>query len=191
MSSSPHDHDVERWSGLFATFYSLVWRNPASNRAVVEYAGVGPGDRILDIGSGPGAALQRAREMGAEVYGVDPTPSMVAKAGRRVSDATVVEGSAENLPFPDGQFSHVWTISAFHHWASPEAGIDEAHRVLAPGGQFLIVERKLKPGKDGHGLDLNRADELSAQLADHGFDDCSVETLRAKRAEYLVVAGRV
>jgi ubiquinone/menaquinone biosynthesis C-methylase UbiE len=188
---STHEHDVERWSGLFATFYSLVWRNPASNRVVVEHAGVRPGDRVLDIGCGPGAALENARRLGAEVYGVDPSPSMVARAARRVPEATVVEGSAERLPFPDGTFSHVLAISTFHHWASQEAGIDEAHRVLAPGGRFLNVERKLKPGKDGHGLDLAGAEIVSQRLVDHGFYDCSVATLRAKRAEYVVVSGRV
>lgn len=184
------DHDVEQWSGLFATFYSLVWRNPASNRAVVEHAGVGPGDRILDIGSGPGAALQRAAEIGAEVYGVDPSSSMVARAARRVPDATVLEASAENLPFPDRHFSHVWTISAFHHWAAPSVGIDEARRVLAPDGRLLIVERKLKQGKEGHGLDSTTANELSEQLSRHGFGECSVESIRARRAEYVVVVGR-
>jgi len=191
VSSGPHDHQIERWSGLFATFYSLVWRNPASNRAVVEHAGVGPGDRVLDIGSGPGAALQHAIGLGADVYGVDPTPSMVTKASRRVPNATIREGSAEALPFDDGVFSHVWTISAFHHWASPGTGIDEVRRVLASGGAFLIVERKLKPGKDGHGFDLAQARDVSEQLADHGFHDPAVETINARRAEYFVVSGRV
>lgn len=186
---SSHDHDVERWSGLFATLYALVWRNPASNRVVVEQAGLGPGDRVLDIGCGPGAALEHAVKTGAEVYGVDPSPSMVTKAGKRVPGATVVEGSAESLPFPDDTFSHVLAISTFHHWASQESGIDEVRRVLAPGGRFVNVERKLKTGKDGHGLDLARATEVSGQLAEHGFHDCSVETILAKRAEYVVVAG--
>ncbi len=183
--------EIERWSALFATLYSVFGRNPASNRVLVEHAAVGSGDRVLDIGSGPGAALEYAWAVGAEVYGVDPSPSMVKRAGRRVPDSTVVESSAENLPFPDGKFTHAWAISTFHHWASPEAGIDEARRVLAPGGLLLIVERKLKPGKDGHGLDLARANEVSRQLADHGFHDCSVEAMRAKRAEYLVVSGLV
>jgi ubiquinone/menaquinone biosynthesis C-methylase UbiE len=188
---STPEHDIERWSGLFAAFYSLVWRNPASNRVVIEHAGVGPGDRVLDIGCGPGAALESAARSGAEVYGVDPSPSMVARAGRRVPEATVVEGSAESLPFPDATFSHVLAISTFHHWASPEAGLDEVRRVLLPGGRFLNVERRLKAGKDGHGLDPAGAEVVSQQLADNGFRDCTVETLLAKRLEYLVVSGSV
>ena len=191
MSSSPHDHQIERWSSLRSAFYSLVFRSPASNRAVVEHAGVGPGDRVLDIGSGPGAALQHASALGAEVYGVDPTPSMVTKARRRVPNAVISEGSAEALPFEDGVFSHVWTISAFHHWASPGTGIDEVRRVLAPGGTFLVVERQLRPGKDGHGFDLAHARDVSDQLADHGFRDSAVETIHARRARYFVVSGRV
>lgn len=186
---SDQRHDVERWSGLFSAIYSLIWRNPASNRVVVERAGIGPGDTILDVGCGPGAALEHAAAAGAEVYGVDPSPSMVARAAKRAADATVVEGSAESLPFPDDMFSHVLAISTFHHWASPESGIDEVYRVLARGGRFLNVERKLKPGKDGHGLDRAGADALASKFAEHGFHDCSVETIRAKRAEYVIVSG--
>ena len=134
---------------------------------------------------------EQARKAGADVVGVDPSPSMVKRASRRVPDATVVEGYAESLPFLNDEFTHVWAISTFHHWASPEAGINEVRRVLAPGGRFLVMERKLKAGKSGHGFDSDKAQELSTEIEALGLRDCMVDTMRAKRAEYLVVSGRL
>ena len=181
---------IERWSGLKVWLYSLCRANPPSNRATVVFAGVGDGDRVLDIGCGPGASLERARQTGAEVFGVDPSPGMVARAARRVPDATVVEGSAETLDFPNDYFTHVWTISSFHHWADPGQGIEQARRVLAEGGRCLIVERKLKGRRTGHGLNVEDAESLTGTISDHGFHDCRVDTIRAGRSDYLVVSGR-
>jgi ubiquinone/menaquinone biosynthesis C-methylase UbiE len=185
------DEDVERWSGLRAFFYSLIaWRSK-SNAAVVAHAGVGPGDLVLDIGCGSGVSLDLARQAGAVVYGVDPSPAMVSRAARRVPQAILRQGSAEKLEFADGQFTHVWTISSFHHWADTEKGIAEAFRVLGDRGTFLIVESKLKAGKEGHGLNPSKAESLAKELADAGFQDCRVDTIRAGRAEYVVVSGKV
>ncbi|MGF1618620.1 MAG: hypothetical protein ACFCU2_12575, partial [Acidimicrobiia bacterium] len=52
--------EIEQWSGLKAWAYSLIQGKPKNNNALVEFAGVGPGDRVLDIGCGPGAALEGA-----------------------------------------------------------------------------------------------------------------------------------
>ncbi|HWB88498.1 MAG TPA: methyltransferase domain-containing protein, partial [Acidimicrobiia bacterium] len=108
---------IERWSPLKALLYSLLNRSPKSNVAIVERAGLGPDDRFLDIGCGPGAALERAAATGAQVAGVDPSPSMVARAAARVHAADVRVGSAEELPFPDDHFTAVVNVASFHHWA--------------------------------------------------------------------------
>lgn len=184
-----HDHDVERWSHLKAFVYALFGNNPKNNRAIVEHAEIGPGDRILDIGCGPGAALEHASRAGAEVFGVDPSPAMVQRASHRVPGATVVEGSAEELPFPDDDFTHVWNVASFHHWAHAESGLAESKRVLAPGGRFFVVERALREGKDGHGLNPKEADQVAAKLTELGFTDSVVSTLAIGRSDYLVVSG--
>jgi ubiquinone/menaquinone biosynthesis C-methylase UbiE len=185
------DEDVERWSGLRAFFYSLIaWRSK-SNAAVVAHAGVGPGDLVLDIGCGSGVSLDLAQKEGAVVYGVDPSPAMVARAARRVPQAILREGSAENLEFADGQFTHVWTISSYHHWADTGRGIAEAFRVLGDSGTLYIVESKLKARKHGHGLNPTDAELLAKDLADAGFQDCRIDEISAGRSEYLVVSGTV
>jgi ubiquinone/menaquinone biosynthesis C-methylase UbiE len=182
--------EIERWSGFKAWAYSLIRGTPKNNNALVEYAGVGPGDRVLDIGCGPGAALEGAIAAGAdEVSGVDPSPAMVKRAAKRVPKATVQEASAESLPFGDGAFTAVWTISTFHHWADRSGGLAEMLRVLEPGGAFYVVERELIPLKTGHGLSRKEGQQVAARITEDQGVPARVETLEAGRHTYLVVTG--
>ncbi|MBW3667284.1 MAG: class I SAM-dependent methyltransferase, partial [Actinobacteria bacterium] len=131
-----------------------------------------------------------AAASGAEVAGVDPSPSMVKRASRRVPQADVRLGSAETVPFPDDHFTVAINISSFHHWADREAGLTEILRVLAPGGRLHIVEGLLKEGKDGHGLDPNDAEVLAQKLLELGYADTHVETMKTGwRHRYMVVTG--
>jgi ubiquinone/menaquinone biosynthesis C-methylase UbiE len=148
-----------------------------------------PGDRVLDIGCGPGAALEHAHSAGAQVSAVDPTPGMVKRASARVPDATVVLGSAEHLEFEDETFDIVWSLSAYHHWAYPETAFQEIQRVLRSGGRLYIVEDELRDGKTGHGLDRHDAEELSRDLGRHQFTDTRVEAMKPRRKTYLVISG--
>ncbi len=185
-----HEGEIERWSPLRAWFYTnILGRNPRSNTGIVELANVGPGSRILDIGCGAGASLEAAVAAGADlVCGVDPSPAMVKRAAQRVPEATVKEGSAEHLDFPDNHFNAVWTISTLHHWADKESGFREMFRVLAPGGAFYLAERKLKDGKTGHGITGGEAEDVADDLATSFGAETRVTSLKAG-GEYLVIAG--
>ena len=182
--------DIEQWSPLRAWIYSLLNRSPKSNTAVVEVASLEAGDRFLDIGCGPGAALELAAAAGAAVAGVDPSPSMVARAAKRVPTADVRVGSAEDLPFPDEHFTVVANVASFHHWADRSAGLEEALRVLAPGGRLHIMEGMVKKGKDGHGLSPRDVESLKARLLELGFAETETETVKTGwRHRYYVVTG--
>ncbi|HET9261317.1 MAG TPA: class I SAM-dependent methyltransferase [Acidimicrobiia bacterium] len=182
--------EVERWSPLFAWFYAIRYRNPKSNVAVIDMATLDAEDRFLDVGCGPGAAIEYAAATGAEVAGVDPSPSMVERAARRVPTADVRVGSAEEIPFPDDQFTVVGNVSSFHHWADRDAGLREVLRVLAPGGRLHIMELMIKEGKDGHGLNPTELELLEARLLEIGYDTVEVETVKtAWRHHYYVVTA--
>lgn len=184
------DPEVEKWSGFKSWVFSLVQGNADRNKALVEFAGIGPGDRVLDIGCGPGAALEAAVTAGADsVSGVDSSPSMVGRASKRVPTATVKEGSAEAIPFDDDSFTAVWSIATFHHWADRDAGLKELFRVMAPGGAFYLVEADLKPGKSGHGLTPDAAKETTAGITETFNVPCRVEKLKVGRRDYVVIVG--
>ncbi len=181
---------VERWSGFKSWAFSLVQGNAKRNSALVQFAGIGPGDMVLDIGCGPGAALEAAVAAGADsVSGVDSSPSMVERASKRVPAATVKEGSAEAIPFDDEAFTAVWSIATFHHWADQDVGLREMLRVIKPGGAFYLVERELKPGKSGHGITPKEAEAATLRITDEFEVPCRVEKLKAGRATYLVITG--
>ena len=76
-------------------------------RAIRAALAIRPGERVLDIGSGPGfLAAEMAAEVGPDgrVYGIDPSESMLASAGRRDAPVEFGPGDALVLPFPDEQF---------------------------------------------------------------------------------------
>lgn len=181
---------IERWSPLKVWFYSLFNRSPRSNTAIVERSSLGADDRFLDVGCGPGAALELAAATGAQVAGVDPSPSMVSRASKRVPTADVRVGSAEELPFPDDHCTVVANVASFHHWADRDAGLREILRVLAPGGRLHIMEGMIKEGKDGHGLNPADVESLSARLLEVGYADTAVDTVKTGwRHRYYVVTG--
>ncbi len=162
------------WSTMVAELYSLVGRNPRSNRLVVDLAAPAPDHATLDVGCGPGAAVRAAAPLVRRAVGVDNSASMVRIATRRSKRLPNVEhrlGSAEALPFEAATFDRLWTVHAFHHWSVQSAGIAEAFRVLRPDGRLLIVERN---SKGSHGLSAAKAEALCERLIDAGFRDAHV-----------------
>ena len=139
------------------------------------------GDRVVDVGCGPGTAARFAAGRGARVTGVDPAGVMLRLARRLTRGRTnveFVEGSAESLPVPDASVDVVWTIASVHHWRDVEAGLTEVRRVLGPGGRFLAAERRIRPGATGlasHGWTDDQAAVFAGMCRDHGFDDVRTE----------------
>lgn len=105
---------------------------------LVRHAGVGAGERVLDVGTGTGSVAILAAQRGARVVGLDITPQMLAMAREDAALAGVEvawqEGDAARMPFADASFDVV--LSAFGHVyaADHQAAGREAMRVLRPGG---------------------------------------------------------
>jgi ubiquinone/menaquinone biosynthesis C-methylase UbiE len=166
-------------------------------RAVADLAAVTGGDRVLDIGCGPGTAARLAARRGADVIGVDPSPVMLRfarwiSAARRVDGLDWRVGRAEALPLPDASVTVGWAVSSVHHWDSTTAGLGEIRRVLAPAGRVLLAERLVHPGARGHaahGLTREQADRLASEMAAAGFTDIHTYARRAGRRTFLIVAG--
>lgn len=170
-----------------AELYGLVWRNPKTNRIIVDAAELNSDFDILDIGCGPGAAVRRAAALVGRSVGVDNSEAVLRIAQRRSRDLPNVEyheGSAEALPFPDDAFDRAWTVQAFHHWSDQGAGIAEALRVLRPAGRLLIMETE---GKGKHAITRAKAHEAAERLVAAGFDSAGVDS----HDKYLVIEGRL
>ena len=105
-------------------------------RRFADFADVAPGQRVLDLGCGPGALTAEliARMGPSAVAAVDPSESFVAAARERHPDADVRSASAERLPFGDGAFDACLAQLVVHFMADPAGGLREMARVTRPGG---------------------------------------------------------
>jgi ubiquinone/menaquinone biosynthesis C-methylase UbiE len=103
------------------------------------------GDHVLELGAGPGAATDELRCQASRVTSLEYVHAFASKLGARVggTNATVLQGDASRLPFPDATFSSAIAILMLHHLRSPELqdrAFAEIHRVLRPDGLFLAFE---------------------------------------------------
>jgi len=194
------NHNNQRFQGVsgLALAAKMSVGRGAISRLVADLADVGPGDRVLDIGCGPGGAVREAARRGAAVTGVDPAPLML-RVGRDLSRRRIrqkivfVHGTAETLPLSDRTVTIAWAISSAHHWADVPAAFRELRRVLEPGGRLIIAEKLVRPGARGraaHGFTQAQAAEIAAAAQSAGFADVWRDTRRAGRRTLTLVIAR-
>src|ERR1700676_1987505 len=128
-------------SGLVAAIAFTRGRDPDATLAI-RLVELRAGDRLVDVGCGPGAAARRAASLGAEVVAVDPAAAMlrVGRLANRAKGLRYALGAAQALPVADGWASVVWSLAAVHHWPDVDAGLGEVGRVLGPRGRFVAIE---------------------------------------------------
>jgi ubiquinone/menaquinone biosynthesis C-methylase UbiE len=137
-----------------ACYDLLVWlvtlgRERVFREKVVRLARLKPGESVLDVGCGTGSlAIAAKRWVGptGTVYGIDASPEMIARAGKKATRAGVEvvfkDAVAEALPFPDAHFDAVLTTLMLHHLPrkARQQCACEIRRVLKPGGRVLAVD---------------------------------------------------
>ena len=195
MTTVNHHAGHPGFAGVTGLLIGLAMsvKGRAVARLAADLAAVSGADRVVDVGCGPGTAVRAAARRGARVTGVDPAPVMLRLARTLTRDRRAIvwaEGSAEDLRQPDGSATVLWTISTNNHWADVTAGLDEAQRVLAPGGRLLAIERRVRPDATGlasHGWTDQQAESFVAQCTAAGFEDVLVETNTPGRRAVLVV----
>jgi SAM-dependent methyltransferase len=128
---------AEAYEALHVPALFGTWVEP-----VLDAAEVGPGDRVLDVGCGTGVlgrgARSRVGESGA-VAGVDPDAGMIGLARRIEPGVEWAEGTAEELPYPDGAFDAVVSQFGLMFFRDRRRALDEMLRVLARDGRIAIA----------------------------------------------------
>ena len=100
-----------------------------------------PFQSALDLGCGTGEMLKQISQTDSqkELYGLDLSEEMISVARSKLPDQVrLILGDSEFLPFPDNFFDVVYCNDSFHHYPAPKNVLQEVHRVLKPGGTFLM-----------------------------------------------------
>jgi ubiquinone/menaquinone biosynthesis C-methylase UbiE len=101
-----------------------------------DFAGVAPGQSVVDVGCGPGAlTTELVQRLGSTaVAAVDPSEQFVTAARERHPGVDVQHAAAEELPFADNEFDAALAQLVVHFMADPGRGLAEMARVTHPGG---------------------------------------------------------
>ena len=113
-------------------------QDPRWRRFLVSRIDAGPTDTVLDVATGTGAvARELLRQKGCTIVGLDQSSEMLAEARRRLpGDVELVEGTAEDLPFPDASFDALTFTYLLRYVSDPAATLRELARVVRPGGMI-------------------------------------------------------
>jgi demethylmenaquinone methyltransferase/2-methoxy-6-polyprenyl-1,4-benzoquinol methylase len=138
----------DRIAGLYDVMNSVMtaglhhgWR-----RRAADLAGVGPGDRVLDVATGTGdLALELARRVGpgGAVVGSDFSQQMLTRARAKAPAAAPVAfewANAMALPYADGEFAAATVGFGARNFSDLDLGLREMARVVRPGGRVVVLE---------------------------------------------------
>jgi len=165
----------------------MARHNEREARWTVDLLGIEPEARVLEIGFGPGVAIQYAAERTTRghVSGIDCSEAMLQMARKRNSSrlanglVDLAKADVQSLPYPDDSFDRAFTIHCIYFWRDPAPCLREIRRVLRPEGVVAITIRPVhqwqgrKPPADV--FHLYRGDEVAQLLSDSGFRRPRVE----------------
>jgi ubiquinone/menaquinone biosynthesis C-methylase UbiE len=126
--------------------WALYRGNRVVNEWVIAQMDIQPNDHILEVGFGPGQAIQQMAKIASNgfVAGVDFSEVMVRQAGKRNAAAIhagrveLKYGAIPPAPYPDEMFHKVMANNVFYFWPEPLVCLQELGRVLKPGGLLAL-----------------------------------------------------
>jgi len=142
------------WLGTVVGMLMAI-KNRERSEWVLSQLDVASGDRVLEIGFGPGMDIARAAANGAAVAGIDPSDVMIRQASRRNADAIragrvdLRRGAMPDLPFAGASFDKAYSINSYQFWPHKMRALVELRRVVRPGGLVVLaVQPRTKGATD-------------------------------------------
>jgi demethylmenaquinone methyltransferase/2-methoxy-6-polyprenyl-1,4-benzoquinol methylase len=144
MARSRQEHARDLFAPLGPTYDRVgaalsLGQDPLWRRFLVSR--LPPGGHVLDVATGTGLVAAELRRRGFTVTGLDQSGEMLERARQRFGDSVeLVEGSAEELPFPDATFDHLTFTYLLRYVDDPAATLVELARVVRSGGTIGSLE---------------------------------------------------
>jgi ubiquinone/menaquinone biosynthesis C-methylase UbiE len=165
----------------------MARHNEREARWTVDLLAIDPDARVLEIGFGPGVAIQYAAERATRghVSGIDRSEAMFKMARKRNApelangSVDLAKADVQSLPYPDDSFDRAFAIHCIYFWREPAACLREIRRVLRPDGIVAITIRPVhqwpgrKPPADV--FHLYSGEEVAKLLSQSGFRRPHVE----------------
>jgi len=165
----------------------------AQRAATLERLAPQPGERVIDVGCGPGfltRALGEAVGPEGRVLGIDLSEPLLAMAATRCADLPWIElrpGDARELDLPGAAFDAAACIQVLEYVRNVDGAIAELFRLLRPGGRALLVDTDWR-ALVWHSLDEARMRRVLAAWEEHCSHPCLPRTLgaRLRRVGFVV-----
>lgn len=127
-------------------------RNQEALDRIVQWAGAGPKDTVLDVACGPGLLACAFARVAKHATGIDMTPAMLEQAHKTqqeqgLKNVSWQQGDVYSLPFSSSQFSLVSSRFVLHHLQNPLAALKEMKRVCKPDGKVVVADMSPLPEK--------------------------------------------
>jgi len=174
--------------GLLGRFVGMILalKNRERNAWTISLLDIQPRDQVLEIGFGPGQAIEEVAKLTSKgfVAGMDLSDTMVAQASKRNSAAIrsgrvlLQQGAESPLPFEDNKFNKVFAVNSLQFWSNPIAGLQEVRRVLKPSGRVVITIQPMW-AKTVEEVKIV-GEKLITQLTRVGFKQVRLETVQIK-----------
>ena len=126
--------------------------NQKALEQIVNAAGTGPEDTVLEVGCGPGLLASAFARAVRHVTGIDMTPAMLEQARKMqaaegLTNMSWQQGDVTQLPYPDAHFSIVSCRFVFHHLEEPLVVLRQMKRVCKGGGRVVVADMAPAPDK--------------------------------------------
>lgn len=137
--------------------------------------GIDEHSAVVDIGAGTGKFTRLLFSLTPHVIAVEPVAAMRAAYAAAFEGETVLDGTAEHLPLPDGS-ADVATVAQAFHWFDAEPALDGIARILRPGGWLALIwntrdDRSPWTSQIGALMDRLAGDAPRFRSADHRWRD--------------------
>lgn len=174
--------------GVSGRFVGWRMATRASNRKrnawVVAPLDIGPTDRVLEIGFGPGVAIRESarRAVDGVVCGVDHSQVMLRQARRRNAETVRAGrvdlrlGTADRLPKFDDRFNKILAVNSMGFWNDPDRCLESLRTLLRSDGRIAIASQSRCPGATVQ-TSARAGHDIAKHLVDAGFTAVEIETL--------------